>query len=159
MVRQAVTSDIPKLAQIHVQTWIETYTGLIPEDVLQNIITLESRELQWQRTLANPRIKVLVAVIDNILVGFCSLTVQGQEAEIYTLYLLRAHQKKKLGQQLWNAALEYAKTRNAKNLVLWVLEGNPTRGFYEHMGGNLEDQRIETIGKAALPEVMYEFWL
>ena len=156
MIRPAVTTDIPRLAQVHIQSWLETYTGLIPDDMN---ITLESRELQWQRTLANPRMMVFVAEVSGAVVGFCSLAVAGKHGEIYTLYLLKAHQGLGIGKQLFNSALEYAKSKGAKSQTLWVLADNPSRKFYEHMGGILEDQRTEKIGKADLLEVMYEFWL
>ena len=156
MIRPAVTTDIPRLAQVHIQSWLETYLGLIPDDIN---ITLESRELQWQRTLANPRMMVFVAEVSGAVVGFCSLAVAGKHGEIYTLYLLKAHQGLGIGKQLFNSALEYAKSKGAKSQTLWVLADNPSRKFYEHMGGILEDQRTEKIGKADLLEVMYEFWL
>ncbi len=159
MIRQAITADIPRLARVHVQSWQETYTGLIPDDVLENIITLESRELQWQRTLANPKITVFVAEVSGAVVGFCSVAVAVRQAEIYTLYLLKANQGLGIGRQLFYSALGYAKSKGSKSLTLWVLANNPTRKFYEYMGGNLEDERIEKIGSTNLLEVMYEFWL
>ncbi len=159
MIRAAVTADIPFLARVHVQSWQETYAGLIPEDVLYNIITTESRELQWQRTLANPAITVFVAEVAGSIVGFCSLAVRGREANLFTLYLLQAQQGLGLGKALWVAALEYARAQKAKELSLWVLEGNPTRGFYQHMGGVLDDSRTETIGGTDLLEVSYLFEL
>ncbi len=159
LVREAVLADIPRLARVHVQSWQETYAGLIPDEVLQNIITLESREFQWQRTLANPKIKVFVALDADALIGFCSLTVRGLQAELFTLYLLKASQGLGYGKKLWLTALECAKSLGAKNLSLWVLEDNPTRGFYERMGGMLDDSRDEKIGEAILLEVSYLFKL
>ena len=159
MIRPAVTTDIPRLAQVHIQSWLETYTGLIPDDVLNDTITLESRELQGQRTLANPRMMVFVAEVSGAVVGFCSLAVAGKHGEIYTLYLLKAHQGLGIGKQLFNSALEYAKLKGARSQTLWVLADNPSHKFYEHMGGILEDQRTERIGKIDLLGVMYEFWL
>lgn len=159
LIREAVLSDIPNLARVHVQSWQETYAGLIPDDVLNNIITLESREFQWQRTLANSKLKVFVACHADTLIGFCSLTVRGLQADLYTLYLLKAFQGLGYGKKLWLTALESAKSQGAMNLLLWVLEDNPTRRFYERMGGVLDDSRTETIGEAVLLEVSYWFKL
>jgi ribosomal protein S18 acetylase RimI-like enzyme len=159
LIREAVLSDIPKLARVHVQSWQETYAGLIPDEVLYKIITTESREFQWQRTLANPKVKVFVAVDADVLIGFCSLSVQASQAELFTLYLLKAFQGLGFGKKLWDSALEYAKSQGAKSVLLWVLEDNPTRGFYEHLGGSLDDSRTEKIGDAVLLEVSYLFKL
>ncbi len=157
LIREAVLADIPFLVRVYAQSWQETYMGLIPDDVLYNTITIGSREFQWQRTLANPKVKVFVALKANVLIGFCSFTVQGSEAEILTLYLLKAFQGSGFGKQLWLTSLENAKSQGAKTLLLWVLEDNPTRGFYEHMGGCLDDIGSEKIGSTVLLVVSYLF--
>jgi hypothetical protein len=41
---------------------------------------------------------------------------------------------------------------------LWVLEDNPIRGFYEHMGGKVIGQSTITLGKE-LTEIRYSFQL
>jgi hypothetical protein len=41
--------------------------------------------------------------------------------------------------------------------VLWVLAGNPSRFFYEAMGGRQVATRNETIWSTVLPELAYEW--
>ncbi len=43
--------------------------------------------------------------------------------------------------------------------MLWVLETNPTRGFYERMGGVLAGRKVERVEGAELAEVAYRFTL
>jgi hypothetical protein len=47
MIRIATRDDIPGLARVHVQSWLETYHGLMPQEIL-DAITLEARILQWE---------------------------------------------------------------------------------------------------------------
>jgi L-amino acid N-acyltransferase YncA len=157
-IRQATNTDIPSLARVHVQSWHETYTGLMPQHVLDGI-TIEAREAQWNRTLENQRIQVFVAELNGDVVGFASVGARVSEdvAELFTLYVLKANHRQGLGLRLWNAVLEFSKIQNVKKLVLWVHETNPTRGFYQHLGGIASKQKVETIQDAQIVEVMYSF--
>jgi hypothetical protein len=41
MIRLATTDDAAALAQIHVQSWLETYMSLVPDEVLAAIIVAD----------------------------------------------------------------------------------------------------------------------
>lgn len=164
MIRPAGGFDVPGIAWVHVEAWRETYTGLMPQSVLDGL-SIEAREAQWWRTLEVPTTGVFVVdTPDDIhdVVGFSSIGRSGDprfDAELYTLYLLKSHQGRGFGRALWNAALDFARSQRARNLVLWVLETNPSRGFYEHLRGRLEDRKTETFGGVELTEVSYVFTL
>jgi GNAT superfamily N-acetyltransferase len=159
-IRQAKIEDISNLARVHVRSWHETYTGLMPQSVLDGI-TVEAREAQWIRTLESPAMRVFVAELNGEVIGFTSLGARASEnfAELFTLYVLKAHHGQGIGLKLWNAVLEFLEIQNIKKLVLWVLEHNPTRGFYEHLGGTASERKIEMIQDAQIVEVMYSFAL
>jgi ribosomal protein S18 acetylase RimI-like enzyme len=158
MVRLARNSDIPDLARVHVQSWLETYSGLLPMEVV-NSFSLEARQAQWQRTLASSSMVVFVAESHGAVVGFCSLAWRENEAELFTIYVLKSFQGLGFGLGLWNAAIEAAKAKQRLSLVLWVLEGNPSCGFYQHLGGRLEGRKVEMVNHIALTEVSYRFAL
>jgi ribosomal protein S18 acetylase RimI-like enzyme len=157
-IRQATIDDISALARVHVQSWHETYTGLMPQSVLDGI-TVEAREAQWIRTLSNERMRVFVAELDGAVVGFTSFCTRASEdhAELFTIYVLKAHHGQAIGKELWETVLVFLAVQNIKKLVLWVLENNPTRGFYEHFGGIASERKLETIQDAQIIEVMYSF--
>ena len=50
MVRGAEQADVPSIAQVHVQAWRETYTGLVPQEVLDTL-SLEERAAMWRGAL------------------------------------------------------------------------------------------------------------
>jgi ribosomal protein S18 acetylase RimI-like enzyme len=159
MIRAATRDDIPGLARVHVKSWLETYSGLVPTEIL-DAITLEARVLQWERTFDQPH-GIFVALEVDEVVGFASCgTAQDLQAdgELFTLYVLNSHQGRGLGQALWNAVLEFAHARGWESMVLWVLESNIlAQGFYRHQGCVLVDHRIEIMRGAKLPEVAYGF--
>jgi GNAT superfamily N-acetyltransferase len=154
-VRTGTLEDARGIAQVHVQSWLETYTNLMPSELLESI-TLESREVQWERTFQND-VGVFVAVVRDEIVGFCSVGRRDGVFELFTLYLLKSHQGAGIGFALWQRALEYAKARDVREMVLWVLETNPTRRFYERQGGQLEGRKVEMMHGTKLVEVGYRF--
>ncbi|NJK45103.1 MAG: GNAT family N-acetyltransferase [Pleurocapsa sp. SU_196_0] len=141
-IRRATLEDAPALARVHVQSWLETYAGLLPQGVLDSI-TVESREQQWEQTFARAN-DVLIVELGDTVVGFASVGQprdEGVDVELFTLYLLKAHQGKGWGRALWDAALEAARSRSAKTLGLWVLESNPTRVFTNTKAGRSVNAR------------------
>jgi GNAT superfamily N-acetyltransferase len=159
-VRRATINDAPALARVHIQSWLETYAGLMPRSLLDRI-TVEGRQRQWEQAFRHDN-DVLVADRDDDIVGFASIGSPRDpdvDLELFTLYLLKAHQGRGIGKALWDAALETARTRGANTLGLWVLETNPTRGFYEHQGGVPSAHKLETIRGFEVAEVYYRFTL
>jgi GNAT superfamily N-acetyltransferase len=138
-----------------VQSWLKTYADLMPSELLESI-TLESREAQWQRTFQND-VGVFVAVVQGEIVGFCSVGMREGVFELFRLYLLKSHQGAGIGFALWQRALEYAKARDVREMVLWALETNPTRRFYERQVGQLEGRKVEMMHGTKLVEVGYRF--
>jgi ribosomal protein S18 acetylase RimI-like enzyme len=162
IVRAATRDDIPGLARVHVQAWLETYTGLVPQEILDSI-TLESRVAQWERTFDQPH-GIFVALESDQVVGFASCGAAQDflqaDGELYTLYLLNSHQHRGLGRALWNAVLEFGQARKWESMVVWVLESNIlAQGFYKHFGCKLVDRRMEIVRGVKLPEVAYELML
>ena len=49
-----------------------------------------------------------------------------------------------------HAAANALHQRGFTSLMLWVLKGNPTRGFYEHLGGRLFCEQMIEIGARVL---------
>ena len=41
------------------------------------------------------------------------------------------------------------------SMMLWVLKDNPTRGFYEHLGGVEDREQSTEIGSASYFEIAY----
>ena len=137
--------DALALAEVHVRAWRETYAGLLPAAYLARMeARLHARRWRSQLTTAYPGEVVLAAESRSGLVGYAAgrLTEGDATAEVFTLYVVRAFQKKGLGRRLLAASARAFADRGAASLQLWVLDGNaPARAFYAHLGATKVDER------------------
>jgi GNAT superfamily N-acetyltransferase len=81
--------------------------------------------------------------------------VDGFDGELGAIYLLASHQKRGAGAALVRRIAAVLSTRSFRSMVVWVLKANPSRGFYERMGGVLVAEQGIEIGGVTLPEVAY----
>lgn len=158
MIRVAAIADIADLARVHVQSWRETYAGIVPQAYLDDL-SLESREQQWRRTLEFGH-AVFVAEIAGQIVGFASCGAakdEGFDGEVHALYLLKSQHGLGLGKALFQAALEALRSHGKRQVIVWVLADNPTRTFYQRMGGLQTLEKAIEIGGATLLEFGFAF--
>lgn len=126
--------DMDGKAYVHWKSWQETYNGLVDPGYLKEQVTLE-----FCRNIARkwPE-NVLVAKVDGKVVGFvgcgpCRDRAYAGWGEIFSIYVLRAYQKQKIGYALMNAAFD--RLDGVSHIALWVLQGNDTAiRFYERYG-------------------------
>jgi ribosomal protein S18 acetylase RimI-like enzyme len=155
-------ADAVALARIHVETWRETYAGILPDAYLQRMSS-GLHEHRWRQRLASTREATLAAEGRGGLVGYVSAEQSRSvraisEAEITTLYVLRRAQGLGLGRELFTAAARVMAARGASSLVLWVLRDNVNaRGFYERLGGRRDDVGNEYVGGAVVASVLYRW--
>lgn len=157
-------ADAEALARTHVLSWRETYRGLLPDEYLARM-SEELHARRFARALLHPRPDELtLAAADRAgLVGYAQAgpsrrRVEG-EAEVATLYVLRAAQGHGLGRKLLTDAARALAAQGAGSLVISVLAANaPARRFYEHLGGVAERPRIEPgPGGRSYEEVAYRW--
>src|SRR5271168_3590097 len=90
-VRQARPSDAADLARIYIDSWHDTYAGLISHSLL-GTMSLKNHTARWQATMRGPG-AVLVAEDARLgAIGLASLgsardSSLGFDGEIYTLYV------------------------------------------------------------------------
>jgi GNAT superfamily N-acetyltransferase len=75
--------------------------------------------------------------------------------EIYTLYLAPDWHGQGIGRQLLEGLFDRLKRLGRTRVVLWVVEANPTRFFYEAMGGRQVARRREPFAGIMLDELAY----
>ena len=129
------SEDIPEKAQVHAQSWQETYRGLLPDELNDTITPSFAEQVTRQMT----ELKTLVAKVDGSTVGYLSWMDQCREhftpsdaAEICNFYVLRAFQGRGIGRALLEAAL---KEIGSGDVVLSAFcDNRPAIAFYEHMG-------------------------
>ena len=160
-IRPAVVEDAPAIARVHVESWRTTYKGIFPENVLDGL-SVSDRTRFWNETLTKPPIPfvTLVACDEAGVVGFaCGGTERtgelGCDGELQAMYLLEGVQRRGLGSLLIRRFVRELQSVGFNSMALWVLARNPSRGFYEALGGRLiKEQQIER-GDECYMEVAY----
>jgi GNAT superfamily N-acetyltransferase len=166
-VREARQEDASAIAHVHVDSWRSTYRGIVPEGFLAEMSyeDFEDRWRGWLKNVGEPRLAYRVAELPSgRIVGFASggprhgPLYTDYAGELYTLYLLREHQRVGIGQRLLGSVARGLAEGGTYSLLAWVLACNPSRGFYEAVGGELLGSQEIEIGGARLEEVAYG-WL
>ena len=161
-IRAARPEDGGGIARVHVESWRTTYQGLVPEEYLAGL-SIEQRREAWRRRLEvvdGPGFAVVAEEEDGEIVGFAAGGPErdgthGFAGELYAIYLLQGRQGRGIGQMLFDAVVAGLMARGTRDMMLWVVEENPSRGFYDRMGGQVFARKLDTIGGAALFEVAY----
>ncbi len=142
-------NDAADLARVHIESWRETYAGVLSEAWLARL-SLTGHAGRFARMLSKPAPDdVTLTVADPWgLVGYAqggrSRRGIAGEAEVMTLYLLRSAQKQGLGRRLLTDTARVLAAQGAQTLVISVLHDNlAARSFYEHLGGVAEPARRE----------------
>jgi ribosomal protein S18 acetylase RimI-like enzyme len=161
-IRAAAPADAPAIGRIHITSWRETYRGVLPDHLLDNLSAVV-RAAMWQGALdRDPPVWLFVGQLaSGELVGFAGGgprrgTAPPHDAEVYAIYVLRAARHRGCGRGLLAALVAALRARGFKSLCLWVLRENaPARRFYERLGGRVVGERIEVDGEHAFEEVAY----
>ncbi|WMJ17866.1 GNAT family N-acetyltransferase [Geobacillus proteiniphilus] len=156
MIRKATWVDAPAIASVHVESWKTTYSGIVPDAYLETLSVGEKQPL-WEKVLSQSGHSVFVAEENGRVVGFVSGgrnrasdgPIAKYDGELYAIYLLKEVQGKGLGRQLVQALTRDLAQKGIQSMAVWVLADNPSRGFYERLGGEkVAEERVEIGGKA-----------
>jgi ribosomal protein S18 acetylase RimI-like enzyme len=149
VVLPAGPADAEELARVHVTSWRETYRGQLPEAFLARMSEADYAR-RFRRSLVAPRPRYVTLAAANAygLVGYAeagpSRRKAEDEAEIATLYVLKAAQGRGVGRRLLVSAARALAAEGARSLMISVLASNaPARAFYERLGGQAEATRAE----------------
>lgn len=97
--------------------------------------------------------------MDGEVVGFAAAIIpaDGTEAELLTLYILQRAQGRGFGRQLMTDIAGRMQRQGAMSLMLWMAVGNPTAGFYAHMGGAVVETEAKPFGSHTVMESRYRW--
>jgi GNAT superfamily N-acetyltransferase len=147
------------IAQIHVSSWRTTYQGIVSDETLAQL-DIDARAQQWRTRLMAPEPSTCIFVAVNEtgqLVGFATGgPIRSQElnadAELYAIYLYQEFQRKGIGRALFCEVARWLEHKGFSSLAVWVLELNPSRRFYEVLGGEIVTEKPIAIDDVVLKE-------
>ena len=158
--REANVADALAVAEVHVQSWRESFAGIVPQTFLDKM-SVENRTKAFETGFALDSYKMFVAETEaNGIVGFADFgkTRDNQnkfEAELYAIYLLRDFQRMGIGGKLFDLGAKYLVANNMNSLSLTALEVSPYKQFYEKMGGHLVERKTTQIESESYATVVY----
>jgi ribosomal protein S18 acetylase RimI-like enzyme len=156
--------DAVDLARVHVRSWRETYPGLLPQTYL-NRMSVPAHARRFHHSLMRSQageVTLLAEGVDGLVAYASGVMLRGDErgadAEVHTLYVLRAAQGAGLGRALLAASARVFAAQGATSLMLFVLSGNrKARAFYEHLGGEAFTEVPSRGWGQGLTEIAYRW--
>ena len=159
--RRATREDAPDIARVHVDTWRTAYKDIVDPGFLERL-SYERSTAWWDGVLANPAARGCTFVVesDGKVVGFAHAGETRSphlpfDSELYAIYVLQEHQRKGGGRILVDAVRRALREAGFKSMLVWVLDTNPNRAFYERLGGALAGSKQDRIGELAVSEAGY----
>ena len=132
--RAAQVQDAPAIAEMHMQSWRDTYRSYFTDEQMKNL-DVHGRTLRWEKAISAGDALILVAVDESgEIVGVVSSLPGTSEEDLPPLRLDVLYTASKthgsgLGKKMVDAAI------GEDPAYLWVLEGNPgAQRFYEKLG-------------------------
>ncbi|MGI4748658.1 MAG: GNAT family N-acetyltransferase [Janthinobacterium lividum] len=162
-IRHARLDDAAGIAAVHVTVWRTAYPGVLPEHTLTG---LSRQSLAYRyASMIGGGAGVLVARAPGAgreqpgVVGFTSASrsrtgiVGLAEGEVETLYVLDDWRDQGIGRSLLQAAARHLAGLSCRSMFLWVLADNPSRWFYERLGGRAAMHSTTRVGGQTLPQI------
>jgi len=162
-IRPARLKDARSIAQIYVESWRNTYAGMLPDKYLLRPDWEEREFRAWRHQFIRQGRGDVVLVADDSAAGVVGFVSAGPtrhpalpfRGEIYTLYLRPDYHGQGLGKRLFISAARRLMTIAGPSIVVWVLKPNPARFFYGALGGRFIARRSSSFAGQAIEELAY----
>jgi GNAT superfamily N-acetyltransferase len=169
-VRRARPADAISIGSVHVAAWRSTYPGILPDDFLARLSV--PRQAAHYDAAIRSATGVFVAAASGAdvppgsgsrIVGFATAgRARGgefirriAEGEVETLYVLDDWRDRGVGRKLMRAAAAYLAEIGCKSCFLWVLRDNPSRWFYQRLGGKPVAEAVIQFAGAKVPQTAF----
>jgi diamine N-acetyltransferase len=169
IVIQKVSPDaVDALRDISIRTFVETFAALNTEENMRKYLTASFSREKLAAELQDVNADFYFATVDNRVVGYLKLNAGPSQTElrddtaieIERIYVLKAFHGKKVGQLLYEKALEAARQAQAAYIWLGVWEENQRAiQFYKKNGFVVFDQHIFRLGDDEQTDIMMKLRL
>jgi hypothetical protein len=163
IVRKATISDFKILKEISKTTFIETFASENSSENMTEYLESAFTDEKLIGELTNNNSEFYFVEIKGSVVGYLKVNFNDSQTElkvsnaieIERIYVLKDFHGKKVGQILYDKAIEIAKIKEMNNVWLGVWEHNPrTIRFYEKNGFKIFDKHIFKLGEDEQIDIM-----
>lgn len=163
VLKKAVSADLQTLQQIGKETFYETFSKHNSEAEMQKYLAESFASEKILKELNTPESQFFIAWEDESPVGYLKVNSgkaqtelqDGTAIEIERIYVKSSHQGKKVGQLLFDKALEIARQQNKKYIWLGVWEENKKAvNFYTKNGFTEFAKHIFRLGNDEQTDLM-----
>lgn len=160
--------QINQLQQIGRQTFSETFTESNSAENMAKYLEEAYSHEKLSAELNNPDSFFYFAILNEKVIGYLKLNFGASQTEvkdndaleIERIYVLKSFQGKKVGQLLFEKAIQIAKEQNAEFVWLGVWEENKRAiQFYTKNGFVEFDQHVFVLGDEAQTDIMMKLEL
>ena len=168
IIKKATLKDVDQLQKIGRQTFSETFAEGNSAENLQKYLEEGFSVEKLTAELNNEDSEFYFAELDQTIIGYLKLNSgeaqtelkDVQALEIERIYVLQEFHGKKVGQLLYEKAMNVAKQKNADYVWLGVWEENPRAiRFYQKNGFIAFDKHIFKFGNEEQTDIMMKLQL
>lgn len=164
IIRNATIDDITEVAKLHVDSWHETYAGIISQDYLDNMKNNIEKRIERMKNEFNLRTMV-VATLNDEIVGFSEFVFSNEfskdldiDCELCGLYIKNGYKSLGIGSAIFEYVTNLFVENNKKRMGLWCLkENNSAISFYKRKGGTFINEKNISINDKEYKEVAFLF--
>lgn len=162
-IRKATQGDVTLVQQIGRETFFETFAAANTQADMQTYLNENFSQAKVSAELSNPESLYFIAWEGQMPIGYLKVNIGQTQTElqdeasleIERIYVKSAYHGKKVGQLLYEKALELARLHNKAYLWLGVWEQNPKAiRFYEKNGFIAFDKHVFRFGNDEQIDVM-----
>jgi len=162
-IREAEPVDAAAMARINLATWRDSYGQFLPRQLMDEL-SYSQKQAEIEDFFAHrDKNQAAALVADNksgemiafIMAGKNQNHDLGYKGEIYNLHVAPAFQSHGIGRYLVYRVSQVFRQRNWHNMMVWALAENPSRRFYEKLGGRIITQAIDEYRGFRAPVIAY----
>ena len=162
IIRKKELKDCESWADVNIKSWNENLKGVVSDKLLSFIKDKRNSRIKndienfvqddWNYVLEeNGKVIGILKLKETDKQGYNNC------GEVQILYLYTEEKGKGYGKALINKGFEVLKNKGYKKAIIGCIDGNPSNGFYKHMGGKFVRQEPWNILDEHYTENIYEY--
>ncbi|MBS2100986.1 GNAT family N-acetyltransferase [Carboxylicivirga linearis] len=165
---EVTLDDLEELQKVSKQTFFETFSSDNSKEDMEKYLNINFSKEKLSQKIKNQYSTFFMAKIDNKAIGYLKINTKSAQTELINqnsleierIYVLKEFLGKKVGQILYNQAIEIAQKVNAELIWLGVWEHNLRAiRFYQKNGFKAFDKHIFKLGEDEQTDILMKLTL